>query len=217
MHACLLPAAHGPLRRVPPIRIRRQHGVSVQRLTRLSAVVEFAVLRCRRPIHQPLRLIRRVVKLVYPQRLCHAPRNRLIFIPPDLPVERYHEPQPRAVWPVRVGGVAHSFHARPCRRETFPQLRPCLVGVQRHQRAAYHVALLPASLIQSAAHEAAHVLHARLLVLAARLTRPRGVFRRRISRPLRLPQTVCQCIPVPRFRGPPLRVTSRSGSYIHLK
>ena len=105
-----LPRAGRPLQRIADVVKARPHVVRVDGGT-LSAETEvLAVTRCARPVHQPLRLVGRVVEEVHPYEVGDGACNRLVVVRPDVLGKWHDQPVTRRVRLVAVRSVQH-----PCR------------------------------------------------------------------------------------------------------
>ena len=166
------PAGH-----VRPVRVLLQHGVGAEELA-LDMVEEvLPVPAVARPVHQPARLVGRVVEVVYADVQRHAPRYGLILVRAYIPVQRDDQPVPGRLRPVLVGAVDRAGVADG-QLDFVPEVRHRGVHVEREHAAELHRLGVALPALQDAADEAADVLDGVLLILSHT-----QVFRLRLLRP----------------------------------
>ena len=173
----LLPPAHRPLRRIPPVPIPCKHHIRVQDLPRNIPEHKLPVRRRGRPVHQAGRLISGIVKHLHADVLRHLPRHRRILVRRHIPGQRDHQPEPGTLRRMLMRGIDQApevkEHLHPLR-----DIRLGMVHVQRQGGPEHHAVLLPPAAFQLPHHKAAHVLDGilprlgQLPVLLHRLRRP---------------------------------------------
>ena len=85
LHHGLLPAAHRPLRRIPPVLILFQHHIRVQNLPFNIPEHKLPIGRGGRPVHQSAGFIGGIVKQLHADLLRHLPCHRRILIRRNIP------------------------------------------------------------------------------------------------------------------------------------
>ena len=100
-----LPRAGRPLQRVADVRKARPHVVRVDGCALPGETEVLAITRCTWPVHQPLRLVGRVVEEVHPYEVGDRACNRLVVVRSDILGKRHDQPVSRSVRLVAVCSV----------------------------------------------------------------------------------------------------------------
>ena len=153
-----LAGRHGPGGRILPVRVPVQDRIGIQRLTLEREALVLAVNRSRRPVHEPVRLVGRVIEKVHADTRSEAASHGHVFFSAHLTGQGDHDTKPRSLRSVLVrrintGGAGQLFSQRE------PHIRRAKVDVEGQGGAAQHRAFLTPSLCQVACDEAAHVFH----------------------------------------------------------
>ena len=100
-----LPRAGRPLQRIADVRKARPHVIRVDGSTLPGETEVLAVTRCAWPVHQPLRLVGRVVEEVHPYEVGDGACNRLVVVRSDVLGKWHDQPVTRRVRLVTVRSV----------------------------------------------------------------------------------------------------------------
>ena len=158
------PGRYRPGGNVPPVVIKPQIIIRIQDVAVHDLIDILPVARRGRPVHQPVRLVRGIIKQIHPDLLRHLAGKGRVFLLGHIPFQRKDQTQPGRFRRMLMRGV-HTQLMGMEQGKLIQDIRCAVVHVQRQHGPAQNRPGLSPATPQMSAHKTAHILDSVLLGL----------------------------------------------------